>query len=334
MKLEIGKIPNDLLEKLLAYYSEPQRKEVLSRPAIGEDCAVLDFKSDLCVVTTDPITGSEDEIGILGVNISCNDLASAGAEPVGLLVTVLAPPNTELSTLERLMKQIRDAASSINADVIGGHTEITDAVNRLIISVTAIGRAKKDKVVSTSGARPGDDIILTNYAATEGTVILSYLFEKEFCREFGEVFVEEAKRLLSGISVVKEGLLAANYGVTSMHDVTEGGVLGALWELGSASGYGIEVDARKIPILEHTRRICHFLSIDPLKLISSGCMLITTPNGQEIQRILLQNDIKASIIGRVTFGRDFILNDGNTSVKIAAPETDELYKAREMKGSI
>lgn len=334
MKLEIGKIPNDLLEKLLAFCSEPQRKEVMSRPMVGEDCALIDFKNDICVVTTDPITGSDDEIGILGVNIACNDLASAGAEPVGLLVTVLAPPGTEFSTFERLMMQIKDAATALNADIIGGHTEITDAVNRIVLSVTALGRGKRENVVTTRGAKPGDDIILTNYAATEGTVILAYLFEKEFCREFGEVFVEEAKKLLSGISVVKEGLLAANYGVTSMHDVTEGGVLGALWELGSACGYGIEVDSRKIPILEHTRRICHFLSIDPLKLISSGCMLITTPNGEELQRILLQNDIKASIIGRVTFGKEFILNDGDTSVKISAPESDELYKARRMKGLI
>ncbi len=334
MKLEIGKIPNGLLEKLLAHYSEPRRQEVLSRPMIGEDCAVLDFSNDLCVVTTDPITGADDEIGILGVHIACNDLASAGAEPVGLVVTILAPENTELDVIEKLMLQIKETAEDLKAEIIGGHTEITDAVNRLVLSVTALGRVKRDNLVTTHGAKPGDAIIITKYAATEGTAILAYLFEEEFNREFGHEFVETSKTLLGTVSVVKEGLLAARYGVTCMHDVTEGGVLGAAWEIGRASGYGIEIEKRKIPILEETRRISHFLSIDPLKLISSGCMLITTPNGEELLRILHQQNIKASIIGKVTFGKDCILRDGNENIKIDAPDSDELYKARKMKGMV
>jgi hydrogenase maturation factor len=334
LKLEIGKIPNDLLEKLLENYAEPKRSEVLSRPMVGEDCAVLDFAGDLCVVTTDPITGADDETGTLAVHIACNDLASAGAEPVGLMVTILAPVNTELENIEKLMKQVYDAASGINAGIIGGHTEVTDAVNRLVVSITALGRVKRDRLVTAHGARPGDSIILTNYAATEGTVILAYLFENELSREFGSDFAKTAKNLLSSVSVVKEGLFAAQYGVTCMHDVTEGGVLGACWEIGKACGYGIEIEKRRIPILEETRRICHFLSLDPLKLISSGCMLITTPNGEEILKLLHRQDIKASIIGQVTFEKEFIMVDEGSRVKISAPGSDELYRARKMKGMV
>ncbi len=334
MKLEIGKIPNDILEKLLIHYSQPVRREVLSRPMVGEDCAVLDFSDDLCVVTTDPITGSDDEIGTLGVHIACNDLASAGAEPVGLVVTILAPVQTHMESLDQLMKQIKDAAAFLHADIVGGHTEITDAVNRMVLSVTALGRVKRDKLVTTKGARPGDAVILTKYAATEGTAILAFLFEAELTREFGKEFVQTAKKLLSTVSVVKEGLLASEYGVTCMHDVTEGGVLGACWEVATASSYGIEIEKRKIPVLEETRRICHFLSVDPLKLISSGCMLITTPNGEELLKILHQNNIKASMIGRITFGKDCVLHDEEQTVILSAPASDELYKAREMKGRL
>ncbi|NMA66316.1 MAG: AIR synthase [Clostridiaceae bacterium] len=315
-------------------YDKPKRTEVISRPMVGEDCAALDLGGDLCVVTTDPITGSDDQTGFLGVNIACNDLASAGAEPLGLMVTILAPVGTEIEELENIMKQLKEASEIVNADIIGGHTEITDAVNRMVLSVTAIGKVKKGKLITTQGAKPGDDIILTNYAATEGTVILSYFFEDEFKREFGNEFVEESKRLLKNISVVKEGLLAATYGVTSMHDVTEGGVLGALWEISNASGYGVEVEINKIPILEHTRRICSFLKIDPLKLISSGCMIITTPNGNGLLQKLQQNDVKASIIGKITFSKECIIKDGDNHIKINIPESDELYKARSMKGLI
>lgn len=334
MKLNIGKVPNDILEKLLKMYDSPKRAEVISRPNIGEDCAALDLGGDLCVVTTDPITGSDDETGFLGVNIACNDLASAGAEPLGLMVTILAPVGTDTGELEKVMKQLKEASEMVNADIIGGHTEITDAVNRMILSVTAIGKVKKGKLITTEGAKPGDDIILTNYAATEGTVILSYFFEDELKREFGNDFVEESKKLLSNISVVKEGLLAADYGVSSMHDVTEGGVLGALWEVGSASGYGLEVHKEKIPVLEHTRKICKFLSIDPLKLISSGCMLITVPNGSGLLKLFHENNIKASIIGQITSGKECIIKDGDKHIKIDVPEPDELYKARSMKGLV
>jgi len=334
LNLNIGKIPNNILEKLLKMYDSPKRNEVISRPAVGEDCAALDLGGDLCVVTTDPITGSDDETGFLGVNIACNDLASAGAEPLGIMVTILAPVGTGTDEIENIMKQLKKASEIVNADIIGGHTEITDAVNRMVLSVTAIGKVKKGKLVTTRGAKPGDDIILTNYAATEGTVILSYYFEEELKREFGNDFVEESKKLLTSISVVREGLLAANYGVTSMHDVTEGGVLGALWEVGNASGYGLEVDINRIPILEHTRRICNFLNIDPLKLISSGCMLITTPNGSGLLKLLHENNIKASIIGKITFGKEYIVKDGDKCIKIDVPESDELYKARGMKGLI
>ncbi|MCX7774419.1 MAG: AIR synthase family protein [Clostridia bacterium] len=334
MKLEIGKIPNDLLDKLLSHCKESRRAEVLSQPKVGEDCAVIDFSQDLCVITTDPITGADDEIGTLGVHISCNDLASAGAEPVGLVVTVLAPENTELDTLDRLMQQINEAAAELKADIIGGHTEITDAVNRIVLSITAIGKVKREQLVTTQGAKPGDAVILTKYAATEGTAILAYLFEQELTREFGEAFVESSKKLLGSISVVPEGLLASRYGVNAMHDVTEGGVLGASWEIHAASGYGVEIDKKRIPILEETRRICQFLSLDPLRLISSGCMLITTPNGPELIRILHESNIKASIIGEVTFGSACVLKDDDEAINITAPEADELYKARKMKGLV
>lgn len=334
MKLEIGKIPNNILEKLLSEFSEPERAEVLTRPGIGEDCAALDFSGDLCVVTTDPITGADDEVGNLGINIALNDLASSGAEPVGLLVTILAPENTELEVLEKLIKQIKEASSAMKIDIIGGHTEITDAVNRMVLSITALGKVKRNNLITTKGAKPGDSIILTKYAATEGTAILSWLFEDELTKEFGKDFVLSSKNLLSSISVVKEGLLAAQFGVSSMHDVTEGGVLGAAWEIGTSSGYGFEIYKKRIPILEETRRICSFLSLDPLKLISSGSMLITTPNGEELLRIFHQNDIKASEIGRITFGKDFLLKDDYDTVKITIPESDELYKARKMKGKI
>lgn len=196
-------------------------------------------------------------------------------------------------------------------------------------------QAKKSNYTNTCKAKPGDSIIFTKYAASLGTAILALLLENELLEGFGKELIERSKSLLNSNSVINDGILAAKYNVSSIHDVAKGGVLAVLWEIGTSSGYGFKVEKIKIPILEETRKICNYLSIDPLRLISTGSMIITTPNGDELLKILHNNDIKASEIGFITFEKEFVLIDeGNYSQIIDMPETDELYKALKMKGMI
>jgi len=328
--LSIGKLPNDRLEKILTHFSGKLRSEVLTKPAIGEDCAVLKFGRDLCVVTTDPITGAESDIGTLAVHISCNDLASSGAEPVGLMVTLLVPPNTSFEDIYDVMGQIKREADLVNADIIGGHTEVTDAVSRMVVSITAIGKARENRVVTTSGARPDDDIIITKYAATEGTAILANLLGDFLEEKVGKETVAKARGLIGSISVLKEGLIAAEFGATSMHDITEGGVLGAVWELCHASGCGAVVYKDKIPLQYETRIICECLGLDPLRLISSGSMLITCRDGHGLVKKLEESGIRSCIMGKITQNTSCMLVDGEKTLMIDAPESDELYKARKL----
>jgi hydrogenase expression/formation protein HypE len=326
--LAIGKLPNNMLEALLSRLNGKLRRELLKSPSIGEDCAVLDLGEDLCVLTTDPITGAEKDIGTLAVHVACNDLASSGAEPVGLMVTILAPPAAEFETLCAIMDQIRHEADLVNADIIGGHTEITDAVNRTVISITALGKAARGRVVMSSGAEPGESIILTKYAATEGTAILANMFEDFLSARMAQGMVQKAKRLIGSISVIKEGMIASGFGVSAMHDVTEGGVLGAVWELCRASGCGARIYRERIPVLEETRMICECLGIDPLRLISSGSMLIACPDGEKLTAALAENGIKAALIGETTASNECIMLDAEKVIMIGEPESDELYKAR------
>lgn len=328
--LKIGKLPNDQLEKILTHFSGKLRDEVLTRPVIGEDCAVLNFGRDLCVVTTDPITGAEDDIGTLAVHISCNDLASSGAEPVGLMVTLLVPPETDFEKISLIMSQIKKEADLVNADIIGGHTEVTDAVTRMVVSITALGKARESRVVTTSGARPGDDIIITKFAATEGTAILANLLGDYLEKRIGKEPVARARQLIGSISVLKEGLIASDYGATSMHDITEGGVLGAVWELCHASGCGAVVYKDRIPLLEETNLICNCLGLDPLKLISSGSMLITCRDGDGLVKKLGESGIRSCIIGKISHEAQCMLVMGETTLKVGPPESDELYKARKL----
>ncbi|MFZ5989024.1 MAG: AIR synthase family protein [Bacillota bacterium] len=324
--MDIGKVPNSILNEIVINKIKALRKEILIRPKIGEDCCVVDFGRDVCVLSSDPITGSVNDVGRLAVHVSCNDIASCGAEPLGLLVTILIPPGAVKQDLEMVMSQISDTASSLNVDIIGGHTEVTTAVNRFVIISTGVGKVLRDKLVTTSGAKVGDDIVITKSAGIEGTAIIAHDKEQELVEKLGRETVDRAKTFINLVSVVKEGIIAGRFGVSSMHDVTEGGVLGAVWEVTEASGTGAIIYRDKVPIKDETIKICEIFDIDPLKLISSGCMVITCENGVELVKELGKNEIEAAVIGKITEdGEKKLVYEGGQE-DICEPGSDELYK--------
>lgn len=324
--MEIGKVPNSTLERIIFNKLMKNRSEVMIRPGIGMDCTAVDFGSYACVMSSDPITGTAKEIGRLAVHINCNDIASCGVEPLGLLVTILCPAGSSEKDLESIMSQLSSAAQSINVDILGGHTEITNAVNRFVISCTAVGRCLKDKLISTDGARDGDSLVITKHAGLEGASIIAREKESELINALGIQTVNEAKSFIEHISVVRDGLTAAGFGVDAMHDITEGGVLGAVWELCEASGTGADIYAEKIPVNMSTRKICEYYDIDPLKLISSGCMLIAASNGEGLVKKLDSEGIMASVIGRLNNTGKKRLITANGIKDIDSPGSDELYK--------
>jgi hydrogenase expression/formation protein HypE len=326
--MQIGKIPNNILKQIVLDKIKKTRSEVLIGPSIGEDCCALDFGDYACIMSSDPITGTTSEIGRLAVHISCNDIASCGAEPVGLLVTVLAPPDSTENELEKIMDQLTQTAALLNVDIIGGHTEITASVTRFVINCTAVGKALKSRIVNTGGARPGDLIILTKTAGLEGTAIIAYDREKELTGKLSEELIEEAKGFINNISVVKEGLIAGALGVSAMHDATEGGILGAVWEICEASGTGVEIYKEQIPVAMSTLMICEYYNINPLKLISSGCMLITCSDGEGLVKKLKDDNIPAAVIGMISNGFDRLLVSDGVSEQILPPGPDELFKVK------
>lgn len=323
--MKIGKINWDDLKEVIDNSKGVKRKEVRISSGIGEDCSIISFGEYECVLSTDPITGAASNTGSLAVNINCNDIASCGAEPLGILVTILAPEGTSLKEIKKVMKDIDEETKKLNVEVIGGHTEITDAVNRLVVSCTAVGRAKAGKGVSTAGAKAGDDIIITKELCLEGTCILANDYEKKLEGVLTTVEIEKAKGFLNNISVVEEGKIAGDYGVSSMHDITEGGVLGALWEMAEASGIGFKVFQEKMPVNEITEKICRFFQIDPLRLISSGSMLIAVKNGEDLVNKLKEKGIKAAIIGKITDHKGVLVSQGEEK-EVLPPERDELFK--------
>lgn len=331
--MEIGKLSNRALGEIVFNNIKYKRKEVLQGAAIGMDNAIIDFGEEVCIISTDPITGATKDIGKLAIHISCNDVASSGAEPIGVLLTILAPPSTTIEDIDLIMKEAGEAAEELKVEIMGGHTEITDAVNRVVISTTVLGKQLRKNMIDPSGVKVGDKVLITKYAGVEGTSILAKEMEEYLMEKLDRKRIIEAQKMGDMISVVKEGLICGEIGVNYMHDITEGGVLGAVWEGAMAINKGIKIYEELIPIMDVTREIASILKIDPYKLISSGSMLIIADDEKAsiIEEKLKGEGIKVSQIGEV-IEEGIIIKRKDKEENIPPPASDELYKALSILG--
>jgi len=322
--MKIGKLSWDDLSKIIDNNKGNLRDEVRIRSGIGEDCSVVGFGEYECVLSTDPITAAENNIGRLAVHINANDIASCGAEPIGILVTVLAPPSCQLEDIYKVMREINEEAKKLNMEILGGHTEVTDSVNRIVVSCTVIGKAKAGKAVATSGAKAKDHIIVTKKLCLEGTAILVNDYYDLVKEALTPEEIKEAKSYMDRLSVFDEGKIAGEFGVNSMHDITEGGVLGALWEVAEGSNLGFKIYKDRLPISEITKKLCDLFNIDPLKFISSGSMIITCSDGYGLVDKLKNRGIEATVVGEVIEIAKILVDD-NKEINILPPERDEIF---------
>lgn len=335
---KIGKIPSEMLEMIVM---DPirnkgvKRTDILVRPKTGEDCSVVDLQGELCVLSTDPITGAESDIGYLAVQVNCNDIYSAGAEPIGILLTILLPEGSEECVLNEIMQGALKGADELGIEILGGHTEVTDAVCKPIVSVTVIGKTQKRQLIQTGGAKVGQDVIMTKWAGLEGTAIIAKEHEAVLANKIPLEVIQAAQGMKDFLSVEKESKIAFKHGATAMHDATEGGILGAVWEVAACSEIGVEIWEDHIPLKAVTKIICEHANIDPLRLISSGTMIITTDDGEGLVKELLENGIEAATIGKMTPKERILVTasegvSGKTQEKrlLDEPKSDELYQVK------
>lgn len=324
--MKAGKININELKSLVLDKIENDRSEVLVGPKIGEDSAILECKERVIVISTDPITGAEKEKGELIVNISCNDIAACGAYPIGIEETFLFPPDTDKRQIIELTESINQAADKLGIDILGGHTEVTEIVNKPLVSSTAIGTVSCERYVTSSGAEPGDKIVITKWAGLEGTSILAFHFS-DFLLESGikRDVLKQAKNLSDFISVIPEGRKASEFGVSAMHDVTEGGLYGCLFELAEASKVGFEIQQEKVPLHPATLELAKVLSFNPYCLIGSGMMILTSDKAEKLVDVLENSEIKATIIGSIT-SRERVIRRKDEDIFLSSPPEDELWR--------
>lgn len=327
--MKVGKISEVALKRAVLKQLNNQREEVLFGGSVGEDCAAMRLGTgEICVVSSNPVTGAGRTQGALAIYSAVNNLVTSGAEVVGVMITLLLPENFKESRLIELNEQIEEVCQQLNIQVMGGHTEVTMAVNEPVFSVTAIGKAKEHELRHAKDAKADQDIVMSKWIGMEGSVAIVAAKEKELLERFPKAMIDKIKKLQPYCSVTTEAALAVKSGVSAMHDVSSGGIYGALYELSEAAGVGLKIDLRAIPICQETVEICEYLGLNPYYLKSGGSMLMVCDHGQELARILEKEGIHAAVIGRTTSGNaKAVINEGEVSY-LERPKTDELLKVK------
>ncbi len=293
---------------------DAQAEGVIQGPGIGRDAAIVEWGGRALVATSDPITFVDADAGRLAVTVNANDILAVGAEPEWLLATILAPVGANAEQITELIGELQSACDDRSIALVGGHTEVTDAVNRIIVSCTLIGSAPLGQIIKSDGARDGDVLIQAGAAAVEGTAILGH---PELLDEPG-ISIAAAARALRGVE-----------GVHAMHDVTEGGIATAALELADAAGIGVELQADEIVWLSETIKVCAARGLDPLGLLGSGTLLAAVDPAVVGLALSALDDagVDAAVIGTVAAGIPATLDDGGRKRALPRFGRDEALRA-------
>lgn len=284
------------------------------------------------VIHPDPISGAIRYLGELSIHIPANDVAVTGARPRYFTTVIMLPEGIGKDVLVSIVNGISSAANSLNATVVGGHTEFTTAVTHPIVITTAFGFTRKDSIVQTSRARHGDILLMTKFAGIEGTAVLATDFREELVEKgVDPAVIDVGASMIEGVSVVKEALILAEEKLaTAMHDPTEGGVLAGAAEIAAASNVSIEIDVNKVPIHPVTYEIAEALGVDPLKMLSSGALLATVPADkvEDAIKLLTREGVEVMPIGVVIARRDRrwlvrLVKDGKVIDELTEPYVED-----------
>jgi hydrogenase maturation factor len=311
-RLPTGKLHPQLLRELLRS-DVPLPAEVRLGPEIGEDACAIDVPGGTLVATTDPITLTGTGVGAHSVVINANDVAVMGVRPRWFLAAVLLPDGAAEPAVREIFAGIRTALEAVGAALVGGHTEVTDAVVQPVVVGQMLGLAEDGCVVRTGGAEPGDTIVQAGAAPVEGAAVLAAEASErlrgvpdELRRRAGAALVDP------GISVVESALLAAKHGARALHDPTEGGLATGLHELAEASQLSIRLDGEPVLWFEPGRAICDALGADPWGTLASGTLLAAFPAERigAACRELEAHGVPARAIGTAVSGRGVEHGDG------------------------
>lgn len=294
----------------------------LSAVGVGEDGSVFSMEKDgVFVMSTNPVMISGEDDCYWGVWRCLADIYSCGGTPAGIQDTIILPPDMEEEKLQSFMKQLAQVCQKAGVPLLGGHTTVSEAVSKMVVTLTAIGSAKEPPVRPDAGW----DLVVTRWIGLGGTVLLAKEKEQELAKHYTLDFISGAKNLMPDGQWGVEARIGARLGA-AMHNLSEGGVLGGLWELMERGSLGMEVQLKHIPIRQETVELSEYFGLNPYQMFSPGSYLMAVPNGEKLAEELERAGIPAAIIGRTTAEKARILYRDEEVRYLDRPAQDELYR--------
>lgn len=321
--MKLGKLPENVLKRSILKKLDLKRSDASTKPEFGEYCAFL--RSDKENVVFSQGTVSDGLVGNIRFLVTklINNLACKNAEAIGLMFSVTIPETMEEAELKSLISEMSEAAANVKINIIDVNTRVSADVLKPIVSATAIGKAVEP---FRGKAHPGDDVIVTKWVGLEGTQTIARLKESELKEKFPTHLIYDAVNYDKFLAIIPEAATAIKSGASAVYSLSEGGIFAGLWELAGASGVGLDIVLRDIPIKQETIEICNFYDLNPYGLLSGGSLLITAPDGNGLVMELNKIGIEACIIGKCTDSNDKVIINDEIRRFIEPAKQDEIYK--------
>lgn len=337
--MKTGRLPENVYKRSVLRELGYQRKEIISGAGIGNDCAILSFGNGDDFAAGMVVTEQKaDKIGMLAVHRAVNRITASGAEPVAVTGTLLLTEEASEEDLKYIVRQMETTCENLNIQAAGIEVSVVSQSmilqpDHFILAMTGLGKRKREHSPAEhdpggGSAKPEQDIVLTKWVGLEGTYLIAVDGEKELRERFSAEYIEEAKGFDRYLSIIPEAATAMKSSVGAMHNVSEGGIFGALWEMAERSGVGLEIDWKKIPIRQETVEICNYFDINPYALLSSGCLLMTADNGYDLVENLHKKGIDAAVIGRTNSSNDRLVINEEEKRFLTPPQPDEYFKLK------
>lgn len=323
--MKVGKISESVLKRSVLKMIKSKHINVENGAGVGSDCAIFASESVHLAQAVQTLVLREATDIRYAIVKAVNSIAVSGAVPVSIQLSLLLPAETDESFLQDIMRAADRTAGNLHIQITGGHTEVTDAVKRPCVSVTAAG-ILRGMPVKPGGARPGQDVVVSKWVGLEGTSILAERYGDRLAGRYPLHMIEEAAAFDRYLSVLPEAATAVKSNVSAMHDVSNGGIFAALWELAESAGVGLAIDLKKIPVRQETVEVCEFFGISPYELLSGGCLLMTADSGDHLVQALETADIPATVIGKITDGNDRVVINEDEKRFLERPKSDEITK--------
>ena len=322
--MNLGKVSETILKRSILKQIRTKRSEVIKGAEASLDCAVIsNDHTGFMLVSCDPLTIDINDKEYYSIVKSINNIAAAGGQTIGVMLSILVLCEFEETDIKLIMKKSEEVCAKYNIQIMGGHTEVTNAVTRPVINVTAVGSSVEEL---SQKAYVGQDIVITGEVGIEGTAIIAERYREELIKRFSTTYIDKAIEFKHEVPILSEAAVAVKHGVTAMHDISFGGIFGALWDLGESNRLGISVDIKKIPIRQETIEICEYFDMNPYQMLSGGSLIIASNDGNGLVKALKEQGLSAKVVGKVIEGHDKVIINQDETRFLEPPKGDEIYR--------